>query len=81
MLILLLNIINNKISILGEKPDQPVVNCDVSIAAKSTMFLYTANLDLESIKGLYKYHLVSRRRIPVTICPSWKFIQVSKNSN
>jgi len=59
----------------GGKPDEPVADCDVSEAAKASMFLYTANLDLESIRNLFKYHLVSRRRIPITTCPSWKLIQ------
>lgn len=59
----------------GSKNDKSNQHCDVSVAAKSSMFLYTANLDLDSIKNLYKYHLVSRRRIPITICPSWKLVQ------
>jgi len=45
------------------------------VAAKSSEFLYAINPDLESIRGLYKFHLVSRRRIPMTVCPSWKLIQ------
>ena len=61
---------------IGSKNDKSDQHCDVSVAAKSSMFLYTANLDLDSIKNLYKYHLVSRRRIPITICPSWKLVQV-----
>ena len=68
---------------IGNKNDKSSQHCDVSVAAKSSMFLYTANLDLDSIKNLYKYHLVSRRRIPITICPSWKLVQVliyKKNS-
>lgn len=50
-------------------------DCDISVAAKSSTFLYSSNMDLDTIRGLYKYHLVSRRRIPITICPSWKFVQ------
>lgn len=50
-------------------------HCDVSVAAKSAEFLYAANADLDTIRGLYKFHLVSRRRIPATSCPSWKFVQ------
>ena len=71
------------ISKIGNTNDKSSEKCDVSVAAKSSMFLYTANLDLDSIKNLYKYHLVSRRRIPITICPSWKLVQVliyKKNS-
>ena len=66
---------------IGSKNDKSDQHCDVSVAAKSSMFLYTANLDLDSIKNLYKYHLVSRRRIPITICPSWKLVQVIMSIN
>ena len=66
---------------IGSKNDISNQHCDVSVAAKSSMFLYTANLDLDSIKNLYKYHLVSRRRIPITICPSWKLVQVIMSIN
>ena len=44
-------------------------------AIKSSEFLHAINLDLNAIRELYKFHLVSRRRIPITSCPSWKFIQ------
>lgn len=47
----------------------------MSVAAKSAEFLYAANVDLDTIRNLYKFHLVSRRRIPATSCPSWKFVQ------
>ena len=45
--------------------------------AKKSEFLFGDPLDLNSIRGIYKYHLISRRRIPATICPSWKFVQVN----
>ena len=51
-------------------------NCDTSEVAKASEFLFGDPLDLNSIRGIYKYHLISRRRIPATICPSWKFVQV-----
>ena len=51
-------------------------NCDISDVASTSEFLFADKLDLDSIRGIYKYHLVSRRRIPATICPSWKFVQV-----
>jgi len=50
-------------------------NCDISDVASTSEFLFADKLDLDSIRGIYKYHLVSRRRIPATICPSWKFVQ------
>ena len=46
--------------------------CDVSQAISSSEFLHAINLDLNAIRDIYKFHLVSRRRIPMTICPSWK---------
>ena len=49
--------------------------CDIGQAIKSSEFLHAINLDLNAIRDLYKFHLVSRRRIPLTTCPSWKFIQ------
>ena len=52
-------------------------NCDISEVAKKSDFLFGDPLDLNSIRGIYKYHLISRRRIPATICPSWKFVQVN----
>ncbi len=59
----------------GEDNKGDVANCDISVAAKSSEFLYAASVDLDTIRDLYKYHLVSRRRIPLTICPSWKLVQ------
>ena len=41
----------------------------------SEFLLHAINLNLTAIRELYKFHLVSRRRIPITTCPSWKFVQ------
>jgi hypothetical protein len=41
-----------------DKKKNVTIKCDVSVAAKST-FLYTSTLDLNSIRGLYRGHLVS----------------------
>lgn len=37
--------------------------------------MHAINLDLTAIRDVFKFHLVSRRRIPITTCPSWKFVQ------
>jgi len=57
------------------KAGKDKTNCDISEVAKKSEFLFGDPLDLNSIRGIYKYHLISRRRIPATICPSWKFVQ------
>ena len=32
-------------------------------------------LDVDAIRQLYKHHLVSGKRIPLTVCPSWKLLE------
>ena len=48
--------------------------CDYSKAA-SVGFMRTADVGSDFIRDLFRAHLVSRRRIPMTACPSWKLIQ------
>ena len=47
------------------------------MAAESS-FLFKSNFGEDTIHNVYKSHLVSRRRIPMTACPSYKLTQVTK---
>ena len=49
-------------------------DCDRSLAAK-VGFLRTIDFDALAMRNLYRAHLVSRKRLPMTVCPSWKTIQ------
>ena len=44
-------------SLIDKKTKKSVKKCDVSVAAKST-FLFTSTLDLNSLRGIYRAHLV-----------------------
>ena len=46
------------------------------MAAESS-FLFKSNFGEDTIHNIYKSHLVSRRRIPMTACPSYKLTQVT----
>ena len=46
--------------------------CDLESAS---MALQTTTLDVDAIKQLYKHHLVSGKRIPFTVCPTWKLLE------
>ena len=51
-------------------------NCNPAVAAESS-FLFKSNFGEDTIHNIYKSHLVSRRRIPMTACPSYKLTQVT----
>jgi len=48
------------------------LNCDLASASKS---LQMEELSVSSIRSLYKHHLVSGKRIPLTACPSWRLLE------
>ena len=50
-------------------------NCNAALAAESS-FLFKSNFGEDTIHNVYRSHLVSRRRIPMTACPSYKLTQV-----
>lgn len=42
--------------------------------------MYSSVIDTPTIRGLFKGHLVSRRRIPIINCPTYKFIDALVSS-
>ena len=60
-----------------DKKKNVTIKCDVSVAAKST-FLYTSTLDLNSIRGLYRGHLVST--VFLNLCFTRSGVAVSNNT-
>ena len=49
------------------------MKCDLESAASRS--LQTVTLDVDAIRHLYKNHLVSAKRIPITACPSWRLLE------
>lgn len=41
----------------------------------SSMILKTNQLQADTIRDLYKLHLASASRIPLTVCPSWRLLE------
>ena len=59
-------------------PDLDAKNCNPAVAAESS-FLFKSNFGEDTIHNVYRSHLVSRRRIPMTACPSYKLTQVDQS--
>ncbi len=55
---------------MSRDPESP---CDLSVAAENS-FLYTSSVDSPTIRGLHRGHLASRRRIPMTACPTFRLV-------